>query len=788
MAPDKDDLAFQGNPRNIQYTAKVARLSNQTESGVARAIAEESENFLERQYGRLSVVLDVSFTDDTYDISEVISETMHREFYSDLNRTVIDSFEHALTAVNQTLADLASEGQNDWVGKLNAVIGVLHENEIHLSQVGSAQAYLVRGHSATHITEGLAQHTGSGATAKTFVNVASGNLEVGDKVLISTAELFYHLSIMDIRRHLYLHPPAKAIRKIADQILTKGMPDRLAVAVLELTTIDLISSETVSDDPDEIILGAPRRHFEALQKFKPFRPDTPLAAAAENTKKFYDKKVKPALTGSVKSARKTVRNIRGGDDANAPRRAAGTPETQRTAKSASPPVTERAAKFTHTTFGTLKKVGEQTGHHVRKHSRPVISGVGSLWRRSGIPESSVWKKTREVLRPVTSRLAALPIRKFFRGQDRALYRNLLIGAVVVLIASLAFSVRAANAKKDEDRVRERIKVAEDLRNKAETSHIVKDAEGARRQLDESHAQAAELAKQKRLKGEVAALQSSILASYDRINNAVPVPDTPLGDFATVAGTTPPTKLALAGVTLFASADTGPLYSLSQADKVPKVAILTTGIPGTIRSMATTSNGIVLFLTDKPSVWQLDTGTNAITETPIATGGTWEAGSLIDTVQQNIFITEPGANQIWRHGKTLSSYEKGQPYARGEVDLKATVDVVTGNQVYVLKSDATVNRFSGGELQAYAINPPPAPQTEVKNPTNIAVNSLSDALYVADPGSKRIIEYNAQGQYSRQFKLDAFGEIKDMVLDEKSNTMFVLSGSKIFQFSLAASSA
>lgn len=779
MAVNKDDLAFHGHPRNIQYTPKVARLSNQTESGIARAIAEESENFLERQYGRLFVVLDVTFTDDTYDVSEVISETMHREFYADLNRTVIDAFENALTAVNQTLADLASEGQNDWVGKLNAVVGVLHENEIHLSQVGTAQAYMVRGHSATHITEGLAQHTGAGATAKTFVNVASGNLEVGDKVLIATAELFYHLSIMDIRRHLYLHPPARAIRKIADQILAKGMPDRLAVAVVELTTIDLISSEPVSDDPDEIVLGAPRRHFEALQRFKPFRPDTPLAAAAEGTKKFYDKKVKPTVSKSVKSARQSVRRLRGGSDAVAPRPAPGTPETPRAAKASATPA-KRAVKFTHTTFGTIRHVGKQAGHHVRKHGRPLLGQLGSLWKRTGIPETAAWKKMRAIFEPLTRW-----VRKFFGGQDRVLYRNMLVGVVIILLASLALSVRAANAKKEENKVRDRIKAAEDLRNQAETSYIVKDMEGARRQLDESNGYATELAKQKRLKGEVNALQASILASYDRINNVVALPDTPLGDFATVEGTTPPNRLALAGVNIYASAETGPLLSISQADKVPKVAVLTTGIPGSIRSMSTTNNGIVVFLTDKPSVWQLDTATNAITETPIATGGTWEAGSIIDTVQQSIYIVEPGANQIWRHPKILSSYSKGEAYVKGEADLKAAVDAVTGNLVYVLKSDASVSKFSQGTLLPYAINPPPAPQTEVKNPSAITVNSLSDTAYVADPAGKRIIEYTSQGQYSRQFKMDAFSDIKDMVLDEKSNTIFVLSGSKIYQFSLAA---
>ena len=180
MSSQSDLPEFGAHPRNIQYTVKAARLLNQTETGVARVFAEQSENFLERQYGTVFAVIDLSFTSDFYDVGEVLVDTLRKDFYSDLNQAVEQSFERALTGVNQTLADLAAEGQNDWVGQLNALVGVVHENELYISQVGKAEAYLVRGPSVTHITDGL--QSSRGASAKTFLNVASGDLEVGDEI------------------------------------------------------------------------------------------------------------------------------------------------------------------------------------------------------------------------------------------------------------------------------------------------------------------------------------------------------------------------------------------------------------------------------------------------------------------------------------------------------------------------------------------------------------------------------------------------------------------------------
>ncbi len=785
MSPENDELSFGGHARNLQYTAKVAKLSNQTESGIARVFADESENFLERQYGRLFIAMELAFTADAYDVTEVIAETMQREFYADLNKSVLESFEHALTAVNQTLADLAAEGQNDWVGKLNAVVGVLHENEVHVTQIGTASAYMVRGHSSTDITEGLSDQA-SGATAKTFINVASGDLEVGDKILATTDEVLNHLSIIDIRRQLYLHPPARAIRKVADQMLTKGMPDRLAAAVLEVTTIDLISNEPVSHDPDEIVLGAPRRHFETLQRFKRLRKDTPLAAAVETGKKYYDKNVKPTAAKTLASARARVDQLRGREAGPAaPRTAAGTPETRRqprTEERRAPQ--ERATEIGRSAATTARQVVRQASQVISRAAHPLGRRIVELWRQSPIPRSAAWQKITAATRPLTSRLARLPVKRFFTARDKVLYRNLILLFVVILALGLGLSIRSAQAKKEDQKVRDQIKVLQTEQAKAETNYVLKDFDGARRQLTEVKTQADQLSTDKRLKNEVAGFEASLAASFDRINNVVAVADQPLADFTTAAKDANPSHLALSGVTIYAIGDQGGLFTFNQTAKQTALANANPGIAGTIKATTTTSNGTVLFLTDQPSVFQLDATTQAIAEAPLTAGSAWEPGIAIDTVQQNVFVLEPGKNQVWKHVKTLSAFEKGGPFLPEGVDLKNAVDLVSGNAISILKDDGTVLRFVGGAQQAFQLAPPPTPTPGFSSPRLLAGNAGNDNLYIADTGNKRVLEYNGQGQYVRQFKLDAFGEARDMALDEKSNTLFVLAGPKLYQIGLA----
>lgn len=762
--PESADLEFEGHPRNIQYTTSVARLLNQTETGVAKAISDEPENFLERQYGRLIGVVDVASTSDTYEIGEVVLETARREFYSDLNRSVADSFEHALTVINQTLADLAADGQHEWVGNLNAVLAVINENALHVSHVGSAEAYLVRGHAITHITEGL--NSGGGATAKTFKNVASGTLEVGDRLLVATGEIFSHLSVNDIRRHLYLHHPGKAITKIADQLRDRTAPNRLACVVSELTTIDLISSEPASDEPTEIILGAPRRHLETLSRFKPFYNDTPAAELAGKTKKYWEKKVRPSIVLATNRAKRKVQEWKakrtGTIAPPPPRHAAGTPETHT--------ATQRSTARSKASGATAK---------AKQSLAPATTKAKQLLHKTGLPKSKVGQRVSASTRSGIKKLQTTPLRAQLWGSKRVLYRNLIILAAFVLLLSLYLSIQAAQTKRQENDVRAKIQQIEAKQAKAEEEYVAKDLEKAREDLGEAKKMADALSSESVLKSEISRIQALVASSFDRINNIVSVPDQPATDLSTT-GISNPAVLALSGNTIFAfSENAGSAYSSATKDakNVPL-----TGVNGIVSS-ATSSSGDVLIYTSKPSLYQLDPAKLGIKEVGVALGGSWEKGVAIDTIQQNVLVLDSAQGQIWRHTRTLSAYNKGDGYFQGKLDLKNAIDIASGAQIYVLRSDGSLQQFVGGAATAFALKAVPTPNDKLE-PKAVAVNFTTKNIYIADPKNHRVVEFTGAGDYARQFVVPAFSNLKDIVVDEKANVLYGLAGTKLFAIPLA----
>lgn len=776
--PESDDPTFGENPLNVQYTTKDARLLNQTETGIARAIAEESENFLERQYGRVFIVADVPFTDDAYDVGEVISDTFQREFFGDLNRTVGQSFEAALTTLNQTLADLAAEGDSDWVGKLDAVIGVIHEDEVYVTSVGKAKAYLIRGHSSTDITEGLVD-TGS-HSAKTFQNVVEGKLEVGDKVLLTTKELLNHFPIRDLRRTVFLHQPVKAIQKLAEGLSGKH-PERFAAVIVELTTVDLISSETLSDEPNELILSAPRKHFESLQKFQPFTKDTQAAETYDKAKRRWEREFKPRLKRSAAGLAQKVRELnarRKGESPaeqppTPPRHAAGTPETD-PARSTRTESSEGSATGA-TGVDQLRETASRT-------SRQVSGKAKELWQKSNIADSNVWKKIQSASEPVRHRLAKFKIGEQLSGggEKRVLYRNLIIAGVLILLISIGFSINAAQNRKAEAKVRGEIEQIEELQAKAEASFIFKDVPGARQRLATAERQADKLAEGGVLEDEVAGLQRSLQKSYDRINAVVRV-KAPIGDFSKRADGQL-TNLAQSGTSFYAFGERTPMYTfnlngkqITAGDNPPA----SNGVTGS----ATTSNGDVLLLTDKPSIVQLDTTSGVAAPVDLGTGGKWERGVALDTVQQNAYILSPADNQVWGHTRTLSAFNRGDAYFDSKIDLKNAIDIITGAQVHILRSDGSILRGVGGKRQNFKMANPPSPDTTLNGAVALAINFANDNIFVADPKRSRVVEFTEAGKYRRQFRRDEFSKLHDIVVDDKTERLYVLADQRLWEIKL-----
>ena len=136
--------------------------------------------------------------ESSYIVNYLIS-VIKKEYYAKTKRGAVESFEAALHKANLALAKLAEHENIGWIGKINALVLVTEKNNIHLSQVGNAHAFLLRGKSLTNISENDPSAPEPGPL-KTFVDVISGRVEKNDRLIVATQHIFDIFSFEEIKR------------------------------------------------------------------------------------------------------------------------------------------------------------------------------------------------------------------------------------------------------------------------------------------------------------------------------------------------------------------------------------------------------------------------------------------------------------------------------------------------------------------------------------------------------------------------------------------------------------
>ncbi|MBI5530837.1 MAG: hypothetical protein HY918_05095, partial [Candidatus Doudnabacteria bacterium] len=123
-----------------------------------------------------------------------IASTLKRSYKRQISE---NSFENAISQINEELGKLASLGQTQWIDKLNCILGVKQGHNFNIATCGKVSAFLLRNKEYTDISCSQTQSH----PLKTFENFALGKIRLGDLLILSTTQLFNHLSmgrLMDI--------------------------------------------------------------------------------------------------------------------------------------------------------------------------------------------------------------------------------------------------------------------------------------------------------------------------------------------------------------------------------------------------------------------------------------------------------------------------------------------------------------------------------------------------------------------------------------------------------------
>lgn len=739
----------------VSKTAKVLSETRKSKDKEAVAIAYEHipRNPEEQAHGSLYAVIELEDSGGhAEEIAESIIDALHKEYYDDTTRDSLSSFESALGKINEELAERSSEGQINWLGKLNAVLGVLSESTLHLSQTGKADAYLYRGDHEMHITEDLSGDSVN--PLRTFINVASGDLTEKDRVAIVTPGVFFKISKSELKKYATEGSPKTAVEDLSKVLAGENgtaLPN--AVMLLEMLSPESFAVEPEPETSTEVWVkeeGSKMSEMSEKTLHGTAKAFDYIGKAAKGTSAFITTKAFPAIKSGAKRIMKNFKKEEGAEriiieseEKVAPiKEAEGNDNIDLEYDSG---ILEKPAA--ETTSGNEIRIKEQKPSRL-SIERFNFSGLGKYKDKF----SSGFKKIK------------MPSGKF-----SLVY--LIIG--IILASSLVgYLVISSNNKKQ-------LQAAESIFNQASEKYnqAVSEIDTGKRALAiEDLATAEKLANDvkatKYKKSETEKLLADITVTRERALGVIKNTASVFADFG---------KGTLDGFftdgTLFYGVNysDGSVYALDLKAKTVGTITEKPSIDGKIKfaTLITKRKTLVVY-TDQKSLYEIDLVSKKTTKQTV-TGGL-EDGVALSAYNANIYILSPSENQVYKHTSTTSGYGKKTAYvASGQ--FSSGIDIAIDSDIYVLSSGGEIQKYTAGVKKDYAVKGLPESTSDI---TRIYTDTTLKGQYLFN--TSKVIKIDENQSFVAQYISDSVKDIKGMIVDDKSSTIYTLSEGKIYSIS------
>lgn len=169
---------------------------------------------------------------------------------------------------------------------------------------------------------------------------------------------------------------------------------------------------------------------------------------------------------------------------------------------------------------------------------------------------------------------------------------------------------------------------------------------------------------------------------------------------------------------------------------------------------------------------------------------WKNPIALSIWKENLYILDPGANQIWRYKPAGTTYPNPpEEYFELEYqrNLANAVDFAIDEKgnVYVLFSTGTMKKYNAGAEQNFALNNMPEGGLHSANAMHLDGSSALQAIYITDPIDQAVYEFTLAGTFQNRYKSsdpNAFRKLSSVYVEGVN--AYVTDGNVLYYFEAA----
>ncbi|MCK4919140.1 MAG: hypothetical protein KAS01_02020 [Candidatus Pacebacteria bacterium] len=773
--------------KQIKIDIREVVFSNEEGKSFCDIFIYEPENIDEQSLGSLYILGEVvNFPSNSSYLINLLASIAKKEFYSDSKKSTTESLEASLHKVNSTLSDMAEQGNIDWIGNLNMIFCAYKNEELHLSQAGEIKTMLIRDKQITDIGKNVISETNS-HPIRTFANIASGELEIGDLVLFATPELFNVFSTEKLKQLSSSLDTEDLAGAVQDAIEKEKDVNTMGLFIMkvgeekeeEFTHVEIKSQITTEKEEavpmlqeektkkdENIFLTEKSENEKELVNEKRISLEDIIKEYEEDNKNDFENKKNPELKlEKIIEDREKIEFL----EKNNLNEEQKSEETNKFLQALDE---DQKTNLLNNISNKLKSlINKESLLHVIDKIKRIIFSLKKILERDDVNQDP------------TQELASLSKRKKLILATFILILIILTGGLLSEIKKKSDEENLQNYQNLIIKVEEKISQAE-----IESINSPSDARGylleAREIIKEKNSSLTGKTYQD-LNNKTNSLinkiqnQLDILDLVEKIENPVITID--LSQFESTKNAE---KIFENDKEYFILGQDNMMFSeISLAEK--SVKNFDIGNIDHIKNLDISSNmkktNEIIFLKNKNEIEILNSNKKTITSESINFIDNAFATKDIASYSNYLYFLSPESSQIYKYKRLTNGFDEGIQWLTGEVDIKDSVSIAIDGSIYLLNSDGSINKFRTGNQELFAIEIPSNP---IPSTAKIYTNSNLKYLYVTDLENKRVLLFNkTTGNLVKQYTSEKFHNIKNIVIDSKEEKIYILNGNEIFEIEI-----
>jgi len=683
-------------------------------------------------------------------IGQTIINTVIREYYRGTDTSELNNFEATIKKVNEALAQIAQNGETDWIGKLSGIIALVNGKEIHIAQTGRSEAYLYRGGKVNHITEGLGSEEAK-HPLKTFSNLTSGTMQKDDRIIIANGDFFKSVAPNELKIIITSFPPTVAAIESAKILKSHNKREGNAV-FLELTTKADLANLPPEQKVETVYIDRSTFNPILLSRYLWRSTIAPAGSAIKHgvSSVFHygRKKLGPSVKGTLTAVKKGSKAALE-KSTHFGKKNGDTPVKILEEKDLPPAPATQGALRTGPPIESAKNEAGARAPKVKKTFLKVKNKIRRVLIQLGFYTRKKSKMVLIIFAAVILILGLALTISFLKGSQKKRDQSAkdALNKIVSLEAEAALASSNNSASEALQKYKEIISLADGISQSKYASEAKDKADKAKTKIQEiTHLIIAKPQNSIEVGDSVASLefcQDALWATLE--NGAVKERQTNLPGFVDFANLKFPSKVVASSCI----SETGSLAYVSENKALSTIAL---------------------------NKKELQTETVKL-----------NSGGVIKGFVGNIYQLDQASNQVWKIALREGHYTADSAFIQqANTSLADAVDLAVDGSVYVLAKNGSISRFSRGELiNNFEIALPGA--EKVDSWAKIFTDENSDNLFavIGDTGQVRVVEASKNGAFVGQYLLDGVSSLQEITANLATREFYVLQDKNVLTYKFSS---